>query len=346
MKIGNYFTLLICIMLIFLSCSKDDDSEVVTVPERDRTEQQIIDNDSLQGYFETHYYNASTFATPGNYSLSDIIITELPQDIDGNYLPLPDPVNNNLLSEDVLERTTTFADIEYKYYILKLNQGGGEDSPKFTNDVRINYTGNLMDEEVFDSTVNPTEFDLINLIQGWRNVLPEFNTAASFVINSDGTVEFSDIGLGVMFLPSGLAYYSSPPPGITSYSNLIFKFELYQTEINDHDDDGIPSHLEDLDGDGNVFNDDTDGDTIVNFIDTDDDGDGTLTSNEIIVTTYNETTRAAIELLVLAPNEVLVNIVEEDNGTFTGTTVTYIDTDGDGAFNHLDSDTTDDLSED
>lgn len=48
------------------------------------------------------------------------------------------------------------------------------------------------------------------------------------------------------------------------------------------DNDGVPAALEDINGDGNLFNDDTDGDGIPNFLDTDDDNDNVLTQVEII----------------------------------------------------------------
>lgn len=50
----------------------------------------------------------------------------------------------------------------------------------------------------------------------------------------------------------------------------------------DYDLDGIPTILEDLNGDGNLENDDTDGDGIPNFLDNDDDGDMILTSAEYV----------------------------------------------------------------
>ncbi|GAA0750404.1 hypothetical protein [Gaetbulibacter jejuensis] len=307
MKIKNYCALLLVLVLGFTSCKKDDDNGSTFV-ERDRTEQQVADRDSLLGYFETHYYNSSMFETPGDYSISDIEISELPMDENGNYLEMPDPENNTMLSDPgVIEvHTTTFADVEYEYYILRLNQGGG-DAPNFCDDVRVNYSGNMQDGDVFDSTVNPTQLDLVNLIPGWRRVMPQFNTASSFVINGDGTVTYSDYGLGVMFLPSGLAYFSSPPFGVNSYSNLIFKFALYQTEINDHDEDGVPTYLEDLDNDEDIFDEDTDEDDIPNYLDIDDDGDGVLTIYEDI----------------------------DNDGDPTND-----DTDGDGIPNYLDADST------
>lgn len=48
----------------------------------------------------------------------------------------------------------------------------------------------------------------------------------------------------------------------------------------DDDNDGVPTLLEDPNGNGNVLDDDTDRDTIPNYLDTDDDGDGILTKDE------------------------------------------------------------------
>ena len=140
----------------------------------------------------------------------------------------------------------------------------------------------IEDADVFDSTANPANLDLIDLIEGWRRVIPQFGTSVSVIENPDGTVTYDNYGLGVMFLPSGLAYYNLPPFGINFYDNLIFKFELYRTQINDHDNDLVPTHLEDIgeDQDFNIFNDDTDGDNLPNFLDPDDDNDGVLTMYE------------------------------------------------------------------
>jgi len=334
MKLGKLTLLVFGLMVTFSSCKKDDDSYVPPV-ERDRTEQQAADKDSLLLYLQTHYYNSSVFESGTNHTISEIIISELPKDAAGNYLPLPDPANNTLLIDDVTILTTTYLETEYEYYVLNLNQGGGV-APKFSYDVRVNYSGNLLDEEIFDSTVTPTTIDLLNLIQGWRLIMPTFNTAESYVENGDGTVSYDNYGLGVMFLPSGLAYYASPPFGVTAYANLIFKFELFQTEMNDHDEDGIPSHIEDLDGDENPFNDDTDADDIPNFLDLDDDGDGVLTINELQKTTYTVDTNMGEQEPVLAAGE-YERSRTVSNGIITIKTVKTVDSDTNGVADYLQS---------
>src|SRR5210317_2135558 len=118
-----YLLSLFVLAFTFIACNKDDDNPT-SVPARDRGEQQIVDNDSLIGYLETHYYNSSDFISNSNPRISDINITELPTDDDGNYLPLPDPANNTLLINEFKTDQTVNPEIENHYNLLNLNKGG------------------------------------------------------------------------------------------------------------------------------------------------------------------------------------------------------------------------------
>ena len=345
MKLKQYTLTLLCGLALMTSCKKDDDGGGTSIVERDRTQQQVVDRDSLLEYLNVHYYNSSLFLDGNDHSIYDIVITELPTDESGNHLIDELPEGHTLLIDDVVTIPFTFLETNYEFYVLTLNQGGGK-RPTFADDVRLNYLGSLQDASVFDSTVNTTDFDLLNLIPGWRLVLPEFQASVGDpIINSDGTVTYTNYGLGVMFLPSGLAYYASPPVGVSAYSNLIFKFELFQTETNDHDEDGIPSYLEDVDEDDNVFNDDTDEDNIPNFLDTDDDGDGIATINELEPSTYIVDTNIGETEPVLAEGEFEISRTTTA-GVITIKTVKIVDTNNNNVPDHLDEDVTNDYSED
>ena len=269
------YILLIAILLLGFSCGDDDDDGIVEVPEADRTEQQVIDNDSLVSFLQSHYVDESLLTNNPTILFNEIEINQLPEDGE-----LPNPDQNSLLIDMVETLTTTYFDVEYEYYILKINQGGSENSPNFSDKVRVSYEGTLMDDTVFDSSSTPVDFDLTSTIAGWGRVLPEYNNAEDFIVNSDGTVTYNNPGIGIMFLPSGLGYYSAAAGTVPVYSNLIFKFKVFQSEVNDHDFDNVPSHLEDLNGDYDLTNDDSDEDTFADFIDSDDDNDGTLTIDE------------------------------------------------------------------
>ena len=269
------YILLITILLLGFSCGDDDDDGIVEVPEADRTVQQVIDNDSLVSFLQSHYVDESLLTNNPTILFDEIEINQLPEDGE-----LPNPDQNSLLIDMVETLTTTYFDVEYEYYILKINQGGSENSPNFSDKVRVSYEGTLMDDTVFDSSSTPVDFDLTSTIAGWGRVLPEYNNAEDFIVNSDGTVTYNNPGIGIMFLPSGLGYYSAAAGTVPVYSNLIFKFKVFQSEVNDHDFDNVPSHLEDLNGDYDLTNDDSDEDTFADFIDSDDDNDGTLTIDE------------------------------------------------------------------
>tara|TARA_B100000579_G_scaffold29104_1_gene20416 strand:- start:1062 stop:2039 length:978 start_codon:yes stop_codon:yes gene_type:complete len=269
------YILLITILLLGFSCGDDDDDGIVEIPEADRTEQQVIDNDSLVSFLQSHYVDESLLTNNPTILFNEIEINQLPEDGE-----LPNPDQNSLLIDLVETLTTTYFDVEYEYYILKINQGGSDNSPNFSDKVRVSYEGTLMDDTVFDSSSTPVDFDLTSTIAGWGRVLPEYNNAEDFIVNSDGTVTYNNPGIGIMFLPSGLGYYSAAAGTVPVYSNLIFKFKVFQSEVNDHDFDNVPSHLEDLNGDYDLTNDDTDDDTFADFIDSDDDNDGTLTIDE------------------------------------------------------------------
>ncbi|KAA5824394.1 hypothetical protein FPF71_09435 [Algibacter amylolyticus] len=354
-KIGFF---ILSFVLIFSSCKKDDDngSTTVTIEVADRTEQQVIDDSLLVDYLERHYYNSSAFGDSNtNPSLADLNIEEL---LDGETLEDGNTLLGDLLDvpgSALITKTVEYLDTEYKIYILKLNQGGGADSPNFSDTVRVNYEGFTLENSVFDSAATPVDFDLTSLIPAWRKVLVDFNVAEGFMDGDDGVVNFTNRGVGVMFLPSGLGYFSGATTGISSYSPLVFKFDLLQTFENDHDFDGIPSYLEDLykadgtpgsDGEYTVnyedltdeTDDDTDGDGFANYGDSDDDADGVLTRDELQSNTYVvDTNNGDAEPTLDDTMEFEVGRTEVE-GVITIKTLKIVDSNGNNIGDHLDAD--------
>jgi hypothetical protein len=339
--------ILLTLTMVLISCSSDDDNGSTFVA-ADRTEQQVIDDAVILQYLSSHYYNSSFFETGSDFKYTDINISELPVDLNGEYEAMPDPTNNTLLIDAVETRTATYYDVEYKYYVLSLNQGGGDtpEFPKFTDFVRARYEGSSIneevggEEEVFDSAVTPVGLNLqsdfvtiAGVIKAWQLVMPTFSAAENFDIGMDGNVVFTNPGLGMMFVPSGLGYFSGSTTG-ASYDNLIFKFELLQTDTVDHDDDGVPSYIEDLNDNLDVEDDDTDEDGFFNFIDNNDDGDNVFTIDELITTVYPSV--ASEDDLTLAENEFIRSRVVNTDGSITFKTVTIADSNNDGVPDYLD----------
>jgi len=331
---------IIAFVIVIIACSPDD-PDFVPVPDNDRGEQQATDIALIETYLSTHYYNSNFIANQTNPGVEDIIITQLAegeQVPDGHTLLIDSP--------NLIQAQQTYQETLYTYYYLNLNEGGGSESPDFTDKIRVEYEGSLVsDGSIFDSSPTPIDFDMVGvggasgLIKGWQYVLPEFNTALDFVQGPNG-VDYNDFGLGVMFLPSGIAYFSNGTiAGVPAYSNLVFKFALFQTEQNDHDNDGVPSYLEDVDLDLDVFTDDADEDFLANYIDTDDDGDGVLTIDELEPKIYVVDTNIGETEPELASNEYELNR-SEVNGVITINTVTLIDTNNNMTPDYLDADIT------
>lgn len=346
MKKGKIVLSILFLTISFLSCNRDDGGNNITeIPVRDRAEQQLKDNDSIVKYLKGHYYNASAFENNPNPSIKDLVITEITDEV------ISSDADSLLVNAVGESKKVTFSDTEYEFYILDLNPNATGKSPKFSDQVRVNYEGFTLDNEVFDSAVTPVEFDLVGqIIPGWRKVFPFFKGAESFMSESDGTVSYTNHGVGVMFLPSGLGYFSSATGGIPSYTSIAFKFDLFQVFQNDHDNDGVPSYLEDyLTNDGEftfsteegVKDDDTDSDNIPDYLDTDDDGDGVPTLNELKHKSYTVDTNQGEEEPALEANEYERSRTKV-NGVITIKTVILVDDNNDGTFDYLDKDITKD----
>ena len=294
---------MIGLLLITTSCKKDDDIPAPPPP-RDRGEEAIRAQAEIEEFLETHFYNYEDFQTdPENFKIKfDTIAGD-----NASKTPLIEQVDF-VEVKDIID-----TDVTYKLYYLNVRDGGGE-KPHFSDYTINTYEGRLMNLDLFDSSVIPVRFNLVDtptssgIIRGLQQAIIRFRGASNVISNPDGTLTFENYGIGAVFIPSGLAYYQYPPPtgGLNAYDQLIFSFELFESEVADHDNDGIPSYMEDLNGDGFLLNDDTDGTGGANYLDDDDDGDGRLTKYEIEI---------------------------DGNGN-----ITFPDVDGDGTPDYLDAD--------
>lgn len=291
-KFRFYFILTITTLSLF-SCSKNDVAQVE--PLRDYAVQFTADNLVIEEYLKSNYMTVTN--NPGQVNDQDVVFTKIPA---GGMEPSIMSYLNKSTFPKLLVRDVAFHNITYKMYYLVLRPGSGE-APCNVDGVLTSYKGTyLQNTKVADvSTLNATSFEeviypqqflsLFSTITGWGEIFPQFKTGDAPVTNGDGTVSYNNFGAGVMFVPSGLAYYATGSGSIPTYVPLVFKFKLYAMQRLDQDNDGIPSYLEDLNGDGyfgrfttgTVNPDDTDGDGIPNFLDVDDDGDGISTRKEI-----------------------------------------------------------------
>ncbi len=276
MKLPLRLLLLIPFIFILVGCPGEDTPE--TFQSRPYLEVYNENLAEIEDFMESHYitvdasYNVTftkiTATTPGT-PIFDALDTSTSQ-------------NNPL--KPLKFKTILKEGVDHKLYYLKLNEGAGS-NPTRLDSVFTSYKGYKTDLTSFDSASSPTWFQLQDVIQGWQEVFPEFKSSVGQTINSDGTITFNNFGAGIMFVPSGLAYFSGTGGGsIGSYTPIIFTFKLIKVRYKDHDGDKILSKDE-YGGPTSGTPLDTDGDGKPDYADFDDDNDGKLTKEEIRIST-------------------------------------------------------------
>lgn len=286
MKLMNKIVVLGLCSLFFWACSNDDDDGGGTAVEiRDPEEVKVENMAEIESFLESHFFEFVD--NPQNPNFKTFIFDTIAGE---NSDKTPIIQSEYLGSKEIEQRN-----VEYTLYYLKIREGNSEvRKPTFADSTLVTYQGITIANEPFDVNPNPIWFDLTQTVRGFYELMPELRGSSGFVENNDGTVTFNDdFGIGVVFIPSGLGYFAAPPVGssIKRYQPIIFSAQLYKSVEADHDQDGIPSYLEDVDGDGRVntppddvnTGDDTDGNNVPNYLDRDDDGDGVLTIDEIII---------------------------------------------------------------
>ncbi len=304
-----------CFLLIIVlwSCKNDDDGPE-SVPPRLLSEVEPENNTEIRTYLQTHFYNYEEFNSPPTDFDFKVRFDTISGE-NANKIPLISQIEN---PQKIKVFSSTFGrtdgeEIEHTLYYLVIREGIGE-SPTIGDNAVLRYQGSLLDGTLFDASDVPIRQYLSSFVRGFSNGVIKLKTGSEPMENGDGSVNFQDYGIGVVFIPSGLAYFSSPPSGsaIPSYSPILFQIDLFSFEKDtDFDQDGIPSILEDLNGNGNLNDDNTDEDSenvfVPNHRDADDDNDGIPTIDEI----------------------------SDDNGNII---TPYPDTDADGIPDYLDSD--------
>ncbi|WP_442846335.1 FKBP-type peptidyl-prolyl cis-trans isomerase [Leeuwenhoekiella sp. H156] len=261
-------------LLLIVSCNKDDDGPSIQPP-RDRGEVQLESEANIRAYLQTHTYNYEEFETPAADFDYEIVFDTIAGS-NATKTPLIDHPN-------LIATQYEFQDVNYTLYVLVAKEGAGA-QPSFADSTYVNYQGNIVGDSKFDGTTTPIWFNLPETIFGYGNGLKELKAGTQISLNEDGTFNYgTDYGVGAVFIPSGLGYFSTARTLIPAYSDLVFRFKLYGVNQADQDNDGVPNAEEDINKNSYLYDvaDDTDGDGIANFEDIDDDGDGILTRDEI-----------------------------------------------------------------
>ena len=272
----NTFTILMLTLLI-IGCSSDDDSGGGGINLRDP--QEVWSEDSLEIRKFLSNYTFTVEQNPVNSNLQTIVYDSIGES-NSDATPI---IDSPQLETIEIEQDG----VNYEMFLLKIREGASsERHPKETDSTLVTFRAKTIENDLFNSSPNPAWFDLANEIRGYRLGLSELRGSTGFTENSDGTITFNDdFGFAAVFIPSGLGFFGSPPvgSGLGAYPPLIVDFQLYKSVESDHDQDLIPTYLEDIDGDGLVRDEDTDRNGTPNYLDVDDDGDGTPTNEEVFI---------------------------------------------------------------
>lgn len=302
----SYKFILFILFLGLFSCG-DDNNPYRIEPLRDEAEVYEENLATIESYLETHFYKIE--ADDSNQANFKKVVFDTIDSKNSNEKPIIESEN---LKHKIVEQNG----IDYKVYYLNINKGNEEEyKPTFADKVVLTYKMESLDHRLIRDVRSPTVVDLpqssepIITLKGVIAGITEFHGGSEFTENPDGTINYSDdFGIGAVFVPSGLSFFNAPPAEamLLPYDSFLVSFQLINAIQMDHDGDGIPSYMEDLNGNGNLDDDDTDKDGIPNYLDADDDGDGTPTAEEIIV---NETDKDW-----LTPDDIDF-IDSNDNGT-------------------------------
>ncbi|MEZ4970156.1 MAG: FKBP-type peptidyl-prolyl cis-trans isomerase [Flavobacteriaceae bacterium] len=212
------FLVLALIFLTIWSCKKDDGNDVVVVPPRLLSE-VVVENDAeIQAFLKTHFYNYEDFEEPIDEGFDLRIRIDTIAGANADKRSLFEDAGTQVIkvSSSDLGLDAGEVDIEHTLYYIVAREGEGT-SPTPVDSVYLNYQGMRLDGSVFDSRLGtPVWFDMqgsgvsgnSGVIKGFKEGMPKFKSGGEIIENGDGTFTVTGSGIGLIFMPSGIAYFS------------------------------------------------------------------------------------------------------------------------------------------
>lgn len=260
----NIFLLAMLLVVLF-SCKKNDSA---TITLREYSEVAVENDVEIQSYLKTHFYTFNN--TDGTIMLDTISGTN---------------AGKTSLFDQVKKKVIKIRDIHSNYvnhtmYYLVVREGSGTKATVADSSF-VTYKGQTLKGVVFDQSRSIAQSNWLDLlgngtqvnagvVVGFREGVSLLKASAKSVTEeSGGMLKLpDDYGVGLFFLPSGIAYFSGSG-NIPAYSPLIFQINLISTKNADHDADGIPSikEIEYNETDGTIAYPDCNGNGISDYVD-------------------------------------------------------------------------------
>ncbi|MDR0349652.1 MAG: FKBP-type peptidyl-prolyl cis-trans isomerase [Tannerella sp.] len=98
---------------------------------------------------------------------------------------------------------TTESGLQYRI----VQQGEGEEKPTTEDQVKVHYTGHLLDGTVFDSSVQrgePATFGVTQVIKGWTEVLQLMTPGSKYIAWIPSELAYGTQGAGQMIKPNSV----------------------------------------------------------------------------------------------------------------------------------------------
>ncbi|GIR98388.1 MAG: hypothetical protein CM15mP101_07580 [Flavobacteriaceae bacterium] len=181
LKILKYFSLTTVLILCFISCKKDDDGSVDSIPANDYTEQHIIENDSIIDFMQNHFYNYEDFSNLATSDGPELIIDSIKGD----------NIDKISIYEQVSSLEINVKDSDGNlfphtaYYVI-IREGIG-DNPTVADSVFVKYKGMLLNKDVFDQRNAPIWLQAKNVVRGFQEFVPLLKKG-NINTNSDGNL--------------------------------------------------------------------------------------------------------------------------------------------------------------
>ena len=187
-SMNKFYIYILLIFSLFLSCNKDDDD---TIQIREYIEQVVLDEQTIEEYLKSHYYNYEDFNSPNSFEVDIKVRIDTIRDATANKIPLFDQVKVKTVNVTDSDGN----DIPHKLYYI-IAREGVVSNPSIVDSVYVRYKGMLTDKYVFDERKHPAWLDLANALQGFREGVSELKSG-EFRQNSNGTVQYSSFGVGL-----------------------------------------------------------------------------------------------------------------------------------------------------